>query len=820
MATISEEPELGASSSSAAAALTGSGSGSGSGDDHDHDLQYDSSSSTNSGASGNASGAGGRRSRNPGLTIDTASSNAAAATAAGASSNGAASPTSPSSASPTAPMTPSTPLSDDVDFSLVYALHTFVATMEGQVAVVRNEPLILLDDSNSYWWLVKPLRSNTIGYIPAEIIETPYERLARVNQQKNVERALFRSNDIPGAPSKSTRPSLNPKTVVFPADPRGGFFQYSPAASDVSSDEDEEDYDPEKTKTPDDVASSGSADHSSDDDEADDDAMDVDAAASAADKKSDAELDADFEEPASRRSSLGAGLLLRQRDQFDDEDEDYNDELALATAAEPAASQDVEFTEADAAAAPAAEKDLRRSAEPVAVSIEEPVAKMVIDETPVVTVTPAAAAAPSSAAVSAGASPRATPSADLDDDDEPAVPAASEIDPITVLRIFPGNCAIPADVNQFKTVVVTKSMSVKELLRQAMLKYRVFGPLAAARRTDVPEETILADWYLTLSFNGAANGHHHVLNPDENVLGALAAMQKQAEEDAAPAATSSSAAALAKPRNMFARFASKLYTPTLLASTRQAKHHLAKPILHVISPQDSSSIRLMLHQHSFVASKGEGSPSMATRNLAPAAGPAAAATGAALIRVELQQPAPAAAVDPTAAVDELPVRMAKTLKVDRSSPASVVMRAALKKFSLAEGRSVGELPEFELYGPSPSTSVLALDAPLPLDAASGSKATPTFTLRRVATAVTRTTLTLAVTSPTVEEAAGSVKLRVPGPPEGSPRSPAPGEVVSPGSSNKRFSELFSEAQQLDLTHIFDEDAAAAGRSAPATAPSH
>ncbi|KAI9173276.1 protein phosphatase regulator [Blastocladiella emersonii ATCC 22665] len=271
-----------------------------------------------------------------------------------------------------------------------------------------------------------------------------------------------------------------------------------------------------------------------------------------------------------------------------------------------------------------------------------------------------------------------------------------------------------------------------------------------------------------LSFNGATSGRHHVLNPGENVLGTLAAMWKQAEEDAAPSANSTASAL----------------------------------------PAISSSIRLILHQHSFFASKGEGSPSTATRNLAPALA-TTAATGAALIRIELQQPAAAAAVDPTAAVDELPVRMAKTLNVDRSSPASVVMRAALKRYSLAEGRSVGELPEFEPYGPSPSTSVLALDAPLPLDAASGGKATPTFTLRRVATAVTRTTLTLAVTSPTVEEAAGSVKLRVPGPPEGSSRSPAPGEVVSPGSSNKRFSELFSEAQQLGLTRIFNEDAVAA-----------
>jgi len=50
----------------------------------------------------------------------------------------------------------------NIDFSLVYALHTFVAT--------------LLDDSNSYWWLIKVLKTSEVGYIPAENIEVRYER--------------------------------------------------------------------------------------------------------------------------------------------------------------------------------------------------------------------------------------------------------------------------------------------------------------------------------------------------------------------------------------------------------------------------------------------------------------------------------------------------------------------------------------------------------------------------------------------------------------------------------------------------------------------
>ncbi len=39
----------------------------------------------------------------------------------------------------------------DIDYSLVYALFTFVASMEGQICVLKGEPLELLDDSNSYW---------------------------------------------------------------------------------------------------------------------------------------------------------------------------------------------------------------------------------------------------------------------------------------------------------------------------------------------------------------------------------------------------------------------------------------------------------------------------------------------------------------------------------------------------------------------------------------------------------------------------------------------------------------------------------------------
>ncbi|KAI8064151.1 hypothetical protein BC940DRAFT_97276 [Gongronella butleri] len=76
---------------------------------------------------------------------------------------------------------------ENIDFTLVYTLHTFEATVEGQASVLKGDSLTLLDDSNSYWWLVKVLKTNEVGYIPAENIETPFERLARLNKHRNVE---------------------------------------------------------------------------------------------------------------------------------------------------------------------------------------------------------------------------------------------------------------------------------------------------------------------------------------------------------------------------------------------------------------------------------------------------------------------------------------------------------------------------------------------------------------------------------------------------------------------------------------------------------
>lgn len=54
---------------------------------------------------------------------------------------------------------------EDIDFEFVYALHTFVATVEGQANATKGDTMVLLDDSNSYWWLVRVVKDASIGTI-------------------------------------------------------------------------------------------------------------------------------------------------------------------------------------------------------------------------------------------------------------------------------------------------------------------------------------------------------------------------------------------------------------------------------------------------------------------------------------------------------------------------------------------------------------------------------------------------------------------------------------------------------------------------------
>ncbi|GAA5998355.1 protein phosphatase regulator BUD14 [Rhodotorula paludigena] len=124
---------------------------------------------------------------------------------------------------------------EDIDFNLVYALHTFLATVEGQASVVKGNELLLLDDSNSYWWLVRVLKTQAIGYIPAENIETPWERLARLNKHRNVDLTSATQADVLSGPTSTMAQTrfigrIPPSQQPHPHESRHPFAKGVPAS--------------------------------------------------------------------------------------------------------------------------------------------------------------------------------------------------------------------------------------------------------------------------------------------------------------------------------------------------------------------------------------------------------------------------------------------------------------------------------------------------------------------------------------------------------------------------------------------------------------
>ncbi|RYO79797.1 hypothetical protein DL766_006581 [Monosporascus sp. MC13-8B] len=126
--------------------------------------------------------------------------------------------------------------SEDIDFEFVYALHTFIATVEGQANATKGDTMVLLDDSNSYWWLVRVVKDSSIGYLPAEHIETPTERLARLNKHRNIDLAATMLGDQAEKTKNPLKSAIRrrKKTVTFTAPT---YVDYSDF--DYSTDEEE-----------------------------------------------------------------------------------------------------------------------------------------------------------------------------------------------------------------------------------------------------------------------------------------------------------------------------------------------------------------------------------------------------------------------------------------------------------------------------------------------------------------------------------------------------------------------------------------------------
>lgn len=77
------------------------------------------------------------------------------------------------------------PPPQELDPEKLYALYAFNGPDPSHCKLDQDEPCVLLNDEDTYWWLVKRCRDNNIGFAPAEILETFPERLARLNCWKN-----------------------------------------------------------------------------------------------------------------------------------------------------------------------------------------------------------------------------------------------------------------------------------------------------------------------------------------------------------------------------------------------------------------------------------------------------------------------------------------------------------------------------------------------------------------------------------------------------------------------------------------------------------
>lgn len=73
----------------------------------------------------------------------------------------------------------------ELDPEKLYALYAFHGPDPSHCQLRQDESCTLLNDQDSYWWLVRRSYDSKIGFAPAEILETFPERLARLNCWKN-----------------------------------------------------------------------------------------------------------------------------------------------------------------------------------------------------------------------------------------------------------------------------------------------------------------------------------------------------------------------------------------------------------------------------------------------------------------------------------------------------------------------------------------------------------------------------------------------------------------------------------------------------------
>lgn len=394
---------------------------------------------------------------------------------------------------------------ENINFDLVYALHTFVATVDGQATVQKGDHLVLLDDSNSYWWLVRVMASQEVGYIPAENIETPYERLARLNKHRNVQITTATDDDH----ETESRDAYS--GVLVKARARGTINALSGKPSALSS----RDKSGSTTRRPPRekravlFGESEYVEHSGNEASDDDEGYEYEAEY---DEEYDEGYDEDYDE---REEEQEAAHVESQV-------EAPRDEVRMAAEqARRAADAAATTTGAVAAAAPAASEALRPSPAPRASPVPptSDTERGTSTKSPLVGLFPTGALGPDNDMPAT-----ADGSVTLRSQDERKMRPGSlvgmpgSVPMFNVVRVFAGE-NVESDAT-FKTVLLNKTMTATDLVRQAMQRFVI--------------DDDAADYAVVLR---RLDGEEHTLWPHESPLQILESLSELQEEDRGPHGT-------------------------------------------------------------------------------------------------------------------------------------------------------------------------------------------------------------------------------------------------------------------------------------------
>ncbi|ONH68809.1 Bud site selection protein 14 [Cyberlindnera fabianii] len=137
----------------------------------------------------------------------------------------------------------------DLQPGKLYALYEFSGDDPSHCELDRDDAVVLLNDQDSYWWLVRKDIDGKIGFAPAECLETYHERLARLNCWKNEELERNSKENLEQFPAKTKAiremfgdsdidesPLIQPTAAFFTNQNNSGSIgTYSPSSSEFDS---------------------------------------------------------------------------------------------------------------------------------------------------------------------------------------------------------------------------------------------------------------------------------------------------------------------------------------------------------------------------------------------------------------------------------------------------------------------------------------------------------------------------------------------------------------------------------------------------------